>query len=458
MNESKATGAEDTMAMWEAAGIDMGTKTPEPAPKVAASAGMTRSGNREGILTRSEKTEGAGDEPADLVAAPVRRPGLIARETTPEAAPAIPAIPVIVNDGRRFRAAGPANAYVEVLERKLANGSARAAQVVEGIFRDIPTDRIARIGAVRWVATKRGVVAEVGDDALLPTGYALGQIAERAGVPAPYLRELAAPRAEEGEEAKAWRADLAAHILSKHYAAANGRALVRSVNSSLRGWLSDRYRRLDSRPLVEALVKEAEGVGAIPWEGSSTETRVAIKVIIPEVIEPLPGEYMLVGAEWSNSDYGNGTNGIRSFAIRVACLNGMTRENLLKQVHLGGRLSEDVSMSDRTHRLDTAASVSALRDVVRGALGPGRVERITEQLRAAAERHVTAGALRARVEKTQPKAIAKSIVDAFESEDVINLPAGPNAWRASNAISWIARHTEDEERRLDLERLAGSLV
>ena len=60
--------------------------------------------------------------------------------------------------------------------------------------------------------------------------------------------------------------------------------------------------------------------------------------------------------------------------------------------------------------------------------------------------------------KTFPKHVQKSVVAAFDSADVINLPEGQTAWRASNAISWIARHTEDAEMRLELERAAGSLV
>jgi len=62
------------------------------------------------------------------------------------------------------------------------------------------------------------------------------------------------------------------------------------------------------------------------------------------------------------------------------------------------------------------------------------------------------------VTRALPKHVQKSVVDAFDSADVINLPEGQTAWRASNAISWIARHTEDAEMRLDLERAAGGLV
>jgi hypothetical protein len=126
-------------------------------------------------------------------------------------------------------------------------------------------------------------------------------------------------------------------------------------------------------------------------------------------------------------------------------------------VHLGARLSEAIEFSDRTHRLDTAASVSALRDVVRGALGPAGRDQMIEHIRAAHDRAMNKTQL-STATRALPKQVQKSVVDAFESPDVINLPEGNTAWRASNAISWVARHTEDAELRLDLERAAGALV
>jgi flagellar biosynthesis chaperone FliJ len=47
---------------------------------------------------------------------------------------------------------------------------------------------------------------------------------------------------------------------------------------------------------------------------------------------------------------------------------------------------------------------------------------------------------------------------AFDSPDVYNLPEGNTMWRVSNAISWIAGSTEDADRKLELQRLAGELV
>jgi hypothetical protein len=346
-----------------------------------------------------------------------------------------------------------ADRYRAILEGRIGAGARSAASLIERIHTEAPKDQIVSTRAAKFfpIMSQHRVGVEFGDEVHTISDHALGQVSERAGVPTAYLRELS--------DGKAWKADLACTILNVSYANVDRqRVLARSVRGQVRGWLSDKYRRLDSRPLVDALAKECQALGAVPVDGTATETRVALKVLMPDIIEPVPGEFLAYGGEWSNSDYGNGTHSFRAFALRVVCLNGMTRENLLKQVHLGGKLSDDIEFSDRTYRLDTAASVSALQDVVRGALGPKVRNSLTESIRAAAGADYGKGQLAALVAKVGTKDQVKAVVGAFESEDVINLPAGKTAWRASNAISWVARHTEDAERRLDLERLAGSVV
>jgi hypothetical protein len=343
--------------------------------------------------------------------------------------------------------------YRAILQRRIDDGAKRAAEILAAIQRDQPRDQIVPMRVANFhVATSGGLRIQVGADQYEPTEYALGQVAARAGVPLPYLRELDAPTAA------AWQHELATEILRQHYHhAPDGRVLVRSVRGQMRGWLSDRYRRLDSRPLFEALAEEAVRAGAVPVDGVVTETRVALKLVLPDILEPIPGEFLVVGGEWSNSDYGNGTHSFRMYALRVACLNGLTAEDVLRQVHLGGRLGDEIEFSDRTHALDTATSVSALRDVIRSSFASNRREALLETIREANERHVSKPAL-TQATRALPKTVQRTIADAFDSSDVINLPEGPTAWRASNAISWIARHTDNPETRLDLERLAGTVL
>lgn len=341
----------------------------------------------------------------------------------------------------------------DVLQKRIDEGTRRAGQTLNTIMTDIPKDQIAPARKLSFAVNRTGVGVIVGDSALTTNDWSLGQMAERAGVPALYLRSIAQAQ-DEGDD---WKRELAAEVLTRHFSHDTGRVLVRSVRGTMRALLSDKYRRLDMRPLAEALVEESQKTDAIPCDGVITDTRVAIKIIHPEIIEPVPGEFMVYGVEWSTSDFGNGCNSIRAFALRAACLNGMTRENILRQIHLGSRFSDDVELSERTYQLDTKASVSAVRDVVKGALGPAGIENMTSKIVEAASKTYSSKQLAA-VLKNLPKAQAKAVIDAYDSDDVINLPQGENAWRASNAVSWIARHTADAEARLDLERVAGSLV
>ena len=46
------------------------------------------------------------------------------------------------------------------------------------------------------------------------------------------------------------------------------------------------------------------------------------------------------------------------------------------------------------------------------------------------------------------KGESEAALQAFESPDTYNLPAGHTSWRLSNAISWIAGQTKDTERKI----------
>lgn len=342
--------------------------------------------------------------------------------------------------------------YHAILNGKIAEGARSAARLIERIQTEIPQDSLVSTRSVQFTADDKGLGVVVGDNVLRPTSFAVNQIAAKGGVPTAYLRELT----EAGSET--WQHELAAEVLQKHYSNRDAeRMLSRSVDGRLHGWLSDKYRRLDTRPIIDALTKALSEVGAVPYAGVGTDTRVVLKALVPEVFEPIPGEYMVRGLEWSHSDFGNGPHSVREFGLRVVCLNGMTRENVMREVHVGGRMSDSIAFSERTYRLDTQRSISMMGDVVRGVLGPAGKDRIVQQINAAQAKNFS-GAQLVNATKTLPKATQKLIVDAFDGGDIINLPAGDTAWRASNAVSWIARHTDDAEVRVDLERLAGKVL
>lgn len=343
-----------------------------------------------------------------------------------------------------------------ILEKKIAAGRASALNLFERVHAEAPRDSIARGGALSFVPVlgdrSEVQVALGSNDPIRIHHHALGQMAQRAGVPTAYLAEMAA--------GGSWKSELAADILGRHYRNGEGstRFLVRSVNDQARGFLSDKYRRLDSRPLVEAFAMECQKIGAVPVDGTLSDTRVALKAILPTIFEPVPGEVMAFGLEWHNSDFGAGTHAVRAFMLRLWCLNGATMENALAQVHLGRTLSDDIELSQRTYDLDTKASISALRDVVAGTLAPKKIEALCEGIKRADEAKVEWKNVTSKIGRRLLKGELDAAKKAFDSEDVVNLPAGKSVWRASNALSWIAGQTEDADRKLELQRLAGEVM
>lgn len=347
------------------------------------------------------------------------------------------------------------------LETVVERGKQRARGVMEYVHTHVPEDAIARGKALEWgfaplvaEGAVPALVMQVGEAPRAVHNHALTQLAGKAGVPSKYLAELVRSPNDHLRH-------LGVEILRTHYhdtEAAGGRYLVRSVGQQVRGFLSDRYRRLDNRPLLDAFAAACQDVGAVPTDGTVSDVRIQVKAMLPEIVEPVPGEVMVLGVTWGNSDFGAAAYTMSMSVLRLICLNGATMEDVLRNVHLGRRLDHDISYSNRTYALDTAATVSATKDTVRALFSAERRERLVAGIRAAHEQQVEwtrwsrgLGSLLTKAES----ALAETL---FEAADVTILPQGNSLWRASNVLSWLAEQTQDTEHRMDLERAAGAAI
>ena len=110
------------------------------------------------------------------------------------------------------------------------------------------------------------------------------------------------------DTATPWGRELLAHNLITVFAnrAPTARYLLRSLSGELRGFLSDRYRRLDSRPTIEAFTSAVQRKGALPYDGYVTNTKVAVEAIMPEVYVPIPGEMVAYEFSLENSGFDMG--------------------------------------------------------------------------------------------------------------------------------------------------------
>jgi hypothetical protein len=360
------------------------------------------------------------------------------------------------------------------LEATINDRIQRSTAVIAQIDAQVPADTIVKGSALQFsfeeaqfedVAVAQRAVAKVEKPrselvVTIPSfdfktrfhAHARDQVSERAGIPLKYTERLV-----NGDD---WQRDLLAYNLAESYKHTRGKYLVRQVNGQARGFLSDSYKPIDSRPVAMAVLEAIKKAGGYVYGGSALDTKVALRAIHPDVFEVLPGEWVAFGGSWSNSDFGDGKNAWKVFLERLVCLNGMTGQTIVAQIHLGARLEDDgVVFSRRTHRLDQARYISAMSDAVKVSFTPQKREQLVAQIRGAAAQDVTSRDARARLAKALTKTELAKTLDTYEGPDVVNVPAGQTTWRLSNALSFIAQAKDvSPARRLELEQVAGNLL
>lgn len=330
----------------------------------------------------------------------------------------------------------------------------------------IAQDYIAPLGVNLKHAGERPVITFAGEDGLMmnmPDGTfslhsnAVGQLADRMGIPSRYLKTLAG-----GAE---WQMMLAAEILNQHSDwTQRSRVLVRTVGRQVRGVLSDSYRRLNSVEILTAFVEEAAGQGAVISDAYMTDTKVWAETILPTPIS-IPtknnGEVIIfAGARFSTSDYGDGAVDMRTFLLNGACLNGMVRESVMKQVHLGSKLPDSLALSERTYRLDTETTVSAVRDLTRGLYSKDNIMQKAMEIQGASEIEVD---FDRELKKLQSNgSILKADQQAVEKLLMNNNPedgvqGGATLWKLTQAITAHARELTPERAR-ELHEISGHLL
>ena len=286
---------------------------------------------------------------------------------------------------------------------------------------------------------------------------AIGQLADRMGIPQRYLRGLAS-----GDP---WAKQLAATLLNEHSGwTQRSRVLVRTVGKQVRGVLSDSYRRLNSVEILTAFVQEAADQGAVISDAYMNDTKIWAETILPTPLT-VPtannGDVVIfAGARFSTSDYGDGAVDMRAFLLNGACLNGMVRESVMKQVHLGSKLPDNLQLSQQTYELDTKTTVSAVRDLTKGLFSKDNLMKKAIEIQGASEMEVDFEHELKRLTrdggllKQEGKEVEK-ILMRNDPEDGVQ--GGATLWKLTQAITAHARELSPERSR-ELHELSGQLL
>ena len=138
----------------------------------------------------------------------------------------------------------------------------------------------------------------------------------------------------------------------------------------------------------------------------------------------------------------------------------MVRESVMKQVHLGSKLPDNLAISQRTYELDTKTTVSAVRDLTKGLFSREALECKAYEIQGASEIDVDfeneitkltkSGALLKQEGKEVEKLLMKN-----DPEDGVQ--GGATLWKLTQAITAHARELSPERSR-ELHEISGALM
>lgn len=280
------------------------------------------------------------------------------------------------------------------------------------------------------------------------------QLAGAVGIPPGYYSRMLA-------EAP----DLLAANVNRWFQQAPQKRLVRTLDGSVRAFLSDSYRPLDNYDLSEAVLPKLLGIGATVVSCEVTENRFYLKAVTDRVAgEVRRGDVVQAGVVVSNSEIGQGSLRVEALDYRLVCLNGMIRETSVRKAHLGrqgGRghnAVEDAREFYRTEtrKADDRAFWLKVQDAVSAMFDQRRFDARIEQYREAAERVIEANPVGV-VETTA----RKYCLDGGERTGVMrHLLAGGDLsqWGLANAVTRAAADAGDYDRASELEKLGGEVI
>jgi len=357
---------------------------------------------------------------------------------------------------------------INKVQRMIDNKRAGVQETIQRLTYEgsIAQDYIAPVGVeLRKEAYKpvirfendEGLVMNMRNEQFTLHENAVGQLAEKMSIPTQYLRTLA-----RGDE---WQKELAATVLNEHSSwTGRQRVLVRSVGTEVRGILSDSYRRLNSVMILTAFIEEASRQGAVVADARMTDTKVWAETILPMPIS-IPtqknGEILIfMGARFSTSDYGDGAVDMRAFLLNGACLNGMVRESVMRQIHLGARLPDNLQLSNKTYELDTQTTVSATRDLTKSLFSKEAIMQKAIEIQGASEinvdfdselkKLVKVGSLN----KSESESVQKILMNNHYED---GMQGDSTLWKLTQAITAHGREL-DVRRSRELHELSGMLM
>ena len=280
------------------------------------------------------------------------------------------------------------------------------------------------------------------------------QIAEFAGIPTRYYDRMQ-------REAPGLLASNVNHWLHEKHAP----RMVRTLDGSVRAFLSNRYLRLDHTQMMNHVMPVLSDTEAEIRSADVTPTRLYIKAVIPKMEgEIKKGDVVRFGAVFTNSEVGMGRVKVEPFIERLVCINGMilarSEFGFFERTHLGGEQDLTVEggniFASDTLEADSQATWLKVRDIMKTFLNPERMADMLELLRRSTEHNISGDVPGA----VQQASKALELTQDEESGVLRYLIAGGDLsqWGLANAITRAAADSTSYDRATEIEAAGGQLL
>lgn len=250
--------------------------------------------------------------------------------------------------------------------------------------------------------------------------------------------------------------------------------LVRTLDSTVRAFLSDSYRPLENSDLAEAALPVLMDLNLEVISSEITERRLYIKAVDHRINRDIPkGGFMGDGRHnifdtcvpaivISNSEVGMGALSVESGVWTRACTNlAVFSQSGMKKRHLGARhdlTTDSIAelLSDETRRATDRAIWLQVRDVVKGAFDEARFDAQIARITETTAQKIEADPVKV-VEFTAKR---YGMTDGERTSVLKNLIEGADLSRYGlfNAITRTAEDLSSYDRASEFERLGGQII
>ncbi len=333
-----------------------------------------------------------------------------------------------------------------------------------------------------YVAPQGRVIAEVAPDGagIVLAGFngeaypvkphAHSQLAQALSIPKAYYDRMNATQPDL----------LARNVNTWLRADGNEKRMFRTLGGEVRAVLSPKYRPLDNFELAHAILPKLLGMKVEVMSSALTETRMYIKVILPELSSPLPEgmtwgnghnritEYndreagkIVAALTIRNSEVGDGALAVEPSVFTTWCTNlAVMKQAAMRKYHVGRGIDGGETweiLRDETRQADDRAFFLKVADVVAAAFDRKVFEAAVDQIHNASRDMITS--------KEFPKVVELAVrtlaLPVSTSGSILTYLAQGgdfSRWGLSSAITATANGLEDYEQATSLEHAGGELI